>query len=70
LLLQMVSRFKLAEGETAYAMATPATVRDGAATEVSIPQPIRFKPAPSKLSSTFTGVHGTPQAAGAEWKEF
>jgi methyl-accepting chemotaxis protein len=70
LLLQMVSRFKLAEGETAYAMATPATVRDGAATEVSIPQPIRLKPAPSKLSSTFTGVHGTPQAAGAEWKEF
>jgi methyl-accepting chemotaxis protein len=70
LLLQMVSRFKLAEGETAYAMATPATVRDRAATEVSIPQPIRFKPAPSKLSSTFTGVHGSPQAAGAEWKEF
>jgi hypothetical protein len=70
LLLQMVSRFKLAEGETPYARATPTSSLEKTALEPVIPQPIQVKSTPAKVSTKFSGVHGASHAAGTEWKEF
>jgi methyl-accepting chemotaxis protein len=70
-LLQMVSRFKLAEDETAYTPTMPTASHERAgATEAAVPQPIQVRPAGSRPSSTFAGGHGAPKGAGAEWKEF
>ena len=71
-LLQMVARFKLADGQAAYTPLQPTLRREAPQPE---PAPIEVKPAPAKLPPTFTGVLGAPAARSAkgvsgEWKEF
>jgi methyl-accepting chemotaxis protein len=70
-LLQMVSRFKLAEGETAHTPMMPTASRARAgATAAAVPQPIQVRSAGARPSATFAGGLGAPKGASAEWKEF
>jgi hypothetical protein len=67
----MVSRFKLAEGESASAPLMPTASREHpAAAEAGVAQAIQVRSSGAKLPTTFAGGFSAPKGASAEWKEF
>jgi methyl-accepting chemotaxis protein len=74
-LLQMVARFKIAEGETATTL-QPVMPREPAPAPAAqpVPQPIRVKASDRKAPVAFPAVLGAPPAkakgANGDWKEF
>jgi methyl-accepting chemotaxis protein len=71
MLLQMVSRFKLAEAEIEYTpMVSTASRNRADATEAPALQPIQVKPAAAKVPPSLAGGLGAPKRASTEWKEF
>ncbi|RYF13741.1 MAG: hypothetical protein EOO30_20435, partial [Comamonadaceae bacterium] len=69
-LLQMVSRFKLRDGQAAPVALRPVA-REAAPVQPPAPQPIQVKPAARQLPTGFAGaLPPAPAAGNGEWKEF